>query len=52
MYILTLKNSAYNELEFEFVGEDAVERMTAFIEIIEAHAVDQDLEIVIKKEEA
>lgn len=52
MYILTLEGSGYNKLDFEFVGEDAVERMTAFIEIIEAHAVDQDLEIVVKKGEA
>lgn len=51
-YILTLKGSGYNELEFEFTGDDAVEQMTAFIEVVEAHTVDPELEIIVKKGEA
>lgn len=51
-YILTLKGSGYNDLAFKFRGEDAVEQMTAFIEVVEAHTVDPELEIVVKKGEA
>ena len=52
MYTLTLVGSGYNKLEFDFKGEDAVEQMTAFIEIVEAHTADDELEIVVKKGEA
>ncbi len=52
MYSLVLKGSGYNELEFEFVGEDAIEQMTAFIEVVEAHTAEPELEIVVKKGEA
>lgn len=52
MYVLVLKGGGYNELEFEFTGEDAVEQMTAFIEVVEAHTVDPELEIIVKKGEA
>ena len=53
MYVLILKGNGYNnELEFKFTGEDAVEQMTAFIEVVEAHTVDPELEIIVKKGEA
>ena len=51
MYSLMLKGDNYNELPFKFEGEDAVEQMTAFIEIVEAHTTEPELEIVIRKEE-
>ena len=50
-YILTLKGSGYNDLAFKFNGEDAIEQMGAFVEIVESHTADADLEIVIKKVE-
>jgi hypothetical protein len=52
MYTLTLAGGGYNKLEFDFKGEDAIEQMTAFIEIVEAHTDDPELEIVVKKGEA
>jgi len=51
MYVLVLKGSGYNDLAFNFRGEDAVEQMATFVEIVEAHTADADLEIVIKKVE-
>lgn len=51
MYSLLLKGGGFSELPFKFDGEDAIEQMTAFIEIVEAHTEDPDLEIVVKKGE-